>query len=114
MAAGMQQRTVSSCTPTATGKSIANRWMWHHRVPQGAFERLELLEGKLSRAVLRGLGGSNPARLPGGVRVTGSSTSFSVRPLTLFAGVSGSQQNHPARVCELLSVLAQLSSTDGV
>jgi len=40
--------------------------MWHHRVPQGAFERLELLEGKLSRAVLRGLGGSNPARLPGG------------------------------------------------
>src|SRR5712691_3981050 len=40
--------------------------MWHHRVPQGAFERLELLEGKLSRAVLRGLSGSNPARLPGG------------------------------------------------
>ena len=39
--------------------------MWHHRVPQGAFERLELLEGKLSRAVLRGLSGSNPARLPG-------------------------------------------------
>jgi len=27
---------------------------------------LELLEGKLSRAVLRGLGGSNPVRLPGG------------------------------------------------
>ena len=27
---------------------------------------LELLEGKLSRAVLRGLGGSNPTRLPGG------------------------------------------------
>ena len=40
--------------------------MWHHRVPQGAFERLELLEGKLSRAVLRGLSGSNPARLPSG------------------------------------------------
>jgi len=38
---------------------------WHDRVPQGAFARLELLEGKLSRAVLRGLGGSNPARLPG-------------------------------------------------
>jgi len=30
------------------------------------FEMLELLEGKLSRAVLRGLGGSNPVRLPGG------------------------------------------------
>src|SRR3989454_12727770 len=40
-------------------------WTWHDRVPQGAFARLELLEGKLARAVLRGLGGSNPARLPG-------------------------------------------------
>jgi hypothetical protein len=38
---------------------------WHDRVPQGAFARLELLEGKLSRAVLRGLDGSNPVRLPG-------------------------------------------------
>jgi hypothetical protein len=38
----------------------------HNRVPQGALARLELLEGKLSRAVLRGLSGSNPARLPGG------------------------------------------------
>jgi len=38
----------------------------HDRVPQGALARLELLEGKLSRAVLRGLGGGNPARLPGG------------------------------------------------
>src|ERR671936_164952 len=66
MGAGIPQTTVSSCTPTATGRSIAKRWMWHHRVPQGAFERLELLEGKLSRAVLRGLSGSNPARLPGG------------------------------------------------
>src|SRR5438128_11348702 len=66
MGAGIPQTTVSSCTPTATGRSIANSRMWHHRVPQGAFERLELLEGKLSRAVLRGLSGSNPARLPGG------------------------------------------------
>src|SRR5262244_3754153 len=65
MGAGIPQTTVSSCTPTATGRSIAKRWMWHHRVLQGAFERLELLEGKLSRAVLRGLGGSNPARLSG-------------------------------------------------
>src|SRR5438552_3950910 len=47
-------------------RSIANRETWHHRVPQGAFKRLELLEGKLSRAVLRGLSGSNLARLPGG------------------------------------------------
>jgi hypothetical protein len=39
---------------------------WHDRVPQGALARLELLEGKLSRAVLRGLDGSNPVQLPGG------------------------------------------------
>src|SRR6266851_2284830 len=65
MEAGIPQTTVSSCTPTATGRSIAKRWMWHDRVPQGAFARLELLEGKLSRAVLRGLSGSNPTRLPG-------------------------------------------------
>jgi len=32
---------------------------------KGPLERLELLEGKLSRAVLRGLGGSNPTWLPG-------------------------------------------------
>src|SRR6266446_3867807 len=48
--------------PSAYGEGGAP---WHHRVPQGAFARLELLEGKLSRAVLRGLSGSNPARLPG-------------------------------------------------
>ena len=35
---------------------------------------LELLEGKLSQAVLRGLGGSNPARLPGAGWVTIGST----------------------------------------
>ena len=33
---------------------------------KGPSEMLELLEGKLSRAVLRGLGGNNPVRLPGG------------------------------------------------
>src|SRR5215813_10503986 len=38
---------------------------WHDRVPQGALARLERHAGKLARAVLRGLGGSNPARLPG-------------------------------------------------
>ncbi len=34
-------------------------------------EMLELLEGKLSRAVLRGLGGSNPTWLPGEREETG-------------------------------------------
>ena len=49
--------------PNAYGEGGAP---WHYRVPQGALARLELLEGKLSRAVLRGLSGSNLARLPGG------------------------------------------------
>jgi hypothetical protein len=34
-------------------------------VSSGAFERLELNEGKLSRSVLRGGGGGNTASLPG-------------------------------------------------
>ena len=36
-----------------------------NRVLQGTFERLELLEGKLSRAVLRGRDGGNAVLLPG-------------------------------------------------
>ena len=39
-----------------------------HRVtsmPRLAFEGLELCDGKLSRTVLRGPGGSNASRLPG-------------------------------------------------
>jgi len=36
-----------------------------HRVLHGAFERLEPCEGRLSRTVLRGRGGSNAALLPG-------------------------------------------------
>src|SRR5215831_921349 len=48
--------------------------MWQHRVPQGALARLERHAGKLARAVLRGLGGSNPARLPGVDRVICPST----------------------------------------
>jgi hypothetical protein len=34
-------------------------------MPRLAFEGLELSDGKLSRSVLRGLGGSNAPRLPG-------------------------------------------------
>ena len=48
------------------GRSIAKRWTEHNRARHRAFERLERHAGKLARAVLRGLGGSNPARLPGG------------------------------------------------
>ena len=42
--------------------------IFDHRVtsmPRSAFEGLELSDGKLSRSVLRGLGGSNAPRLPG-------------------------------------------------
>ena len=41
---------------------------FNHRVtsmPRSAFEGLELCDGKLSRTVLWGLGGSNAPRLPG-------------------------------------------------
>jgi hypothetical protein len=40
-------------------------YLSQNRVPQGAFERLEPDEGKLSCPVPRGLGGSNAPRLPG-------------------------------------------------
>src|SRR6266436_10249044 len=80
---------------------------WHHRVPQGAFARLELLEGKLSRAVLRGLSGSNPARLPGAgetcLRVTRPDPTHSLhhrdtRPGGPIACLSGARQAAEATV----------------
>ena len=40
--------------------------MWESRVLRRAFERLELHEGKLSRAVLRGGGGGDVTSLPDG------------------------------------------------
>jgi hypothetical protein len=43
------------------------------RVLRGAFERLERHESKGSRAVLRGLGGSNALRLPDPAQVLSSS-----------------------------------------
>ena len=49
--------------------------MWESRVLRRAFERLELHEGKLSRAVLRGGGGGNVTSLPDpSRRITGRST----------------------------------------
>jgi len=44
---------------------IARVYPSRNRVPQGALERLERHAGKLARAVLRGLGGSNASRLLG-------------------------------------------------
>ena len=48
------------------GESFATFAHLRNRVPKGAFERLERHKWKHLRAVLRGLGGSNAPRLPGG------------------------------------------------
>ena len=53
-----------SFTPIVTEKSIAKVWKWQSRVLPKAFERLELLMGKLIRAVLRGRGDGNIISLP--------------------------------------------------
>ena len=45
------------------GSTVASRFLSFPRLVRQAFERLEPCEGKLSCTVLRGLGGSNPARL---------------------------------------------------
>src|ERR1700733_10470432 len=45
------------------GSAVASLLVSFPRLVRQAFERLEPCEGKLSRTVLRGLGGSNPARL---------------------------------------------------
>jgi hypothetical protein len=50
----------------ATGGFTAWESLWGNRVLLSkAFERLEPCDGRLSRTVLRGLGGSNAPRLPG-------------------------------------------------
>ena len=46
-------------------KALQRLLMRRSRARQRAFERLELLEGKLSRAVLRGRDGGNTVLLPG-------------------------------------------------
>jgi hypothetical protein len=45
------------------GSTVAALLVSFPRLVRQAFERLEPCEGKLSCTVLRGLGGSNPARL---------------------------------------------------
>ena len=52
------------CTRIVINKSIAVDYRLISRVHNETFERLERLEGKLSRAVLRGGGGGNIASLP--------------------------------------------------
>src|SRR5271166_2907625 len=59
--------------------------MWESRVLRRAFERLELHEGKLSRAVLRGGGGGDVTSLPdpgwGTTQVYPARNSLGLHPL---------------------------------
>src|SRR5205085_10580957 len=59
-----QQKTGCSFTPTVINKYTARVHTWRNRVPRGALERLELLDAKVSRAVLRGRDGGNTILLP--------------------------------------------------
>jgi hypothetical protein len=69
-AAAMGPPTAFSSTPPAIGNFTAKETPLLSRVTRVAFERLELLAGKLARAVLRGRDGGNAILLPGGVVVT--------------------------------------------
>jgi hypothetical protein len=51
--------------PVCIAKAIGSSDPRVTSMPRLAFEGLELSDGKLSRSVLRGLGGSNAPRLPG-------------------------------------------------
>jgi 5-methylcytosine-specific restriction endonuclease McrA len=59
-----QQKTGYSFTLPATSNYTAKVYTWRNRVPQKALERLERLDAKVSRAVLRGRGGGNTILLP--------------------------------------------------
>jgi len=59
-----QQKTECFFIPTVTSNSIAKVYTWRNRVLQRALERLELLDAKVSRAVLRGRDGGNTILLP--------------------------------------------------
>ena len=58
-----QQKTEYSFIPIVINKYTARIYTWRNRVPQGALERLELLDAKVSRAVLRGRVGGNTVLL---------------------------------------------------
>jgi len=59
-----RQKTACSFIPTATNNYTARVYTWRNRVLQRALERLELLDAKVSRAVLRGRGVGNSILLP--------------------------------------------------
>src|SRR5439155_18403559 len=58
-----RQKTEYSFIPIVINKYTARIYTWRNRVPQGALERLELLDAKVSRAVLRGRVGGNTVLL---------------------------------------------------
>jgi hypothetical protein len=67
MAATTTWKTGCYSTPTVTSRFTVLITPVRRCVLQWTFERLERLDGKLSRAVLRGRRGSNVPLLPGGV-----------------------------------------------
>src|SRR6266566_1013674 len=64
-----RQKTECSFTPTATNNYTARVYTWRNRVLPRALERLELLDAKVSRAVLRGRGAGNSILLPDSVPI---------------------------------------------
>ena len=59
-----RQKTECSYIPTATSNYTARVYTWRNRVLQRALEGLELLDAKVSRAVLRGRDDGNIILLP--------------------------------------------------
>jgi len=65
-AARTMPTTASGSLQTALPRFTAQDGRWWNRVRHRALARLERYAGTLARVVLRGLGGGNLARLPGG------------------------------------------------
>ena len=59
-----QQKTASFFIPSVISNYTARVYTWRNRVLPRALERLELLDAKVSRAVLRGRDGGNTTLLP--------------------------------------------------
>ena len=85
------------------GESLATSAHLRNRVPKGAFERLERHKWKHLRAVLRGLGGSNAPRLPGG---GGGNTASLPDPEK-----SGNQRRRHRSSCEIVGKNAAVKSS---
>ena len=58
------QKTASFFIPSVINNYTAKVYTWRNRVLPRALERLELLDAKVSRAVLRGRDGGNTTLLP--------------------------------------------------